>query len=306
MSGKKILITGATGFVGSNLVNALLKEKTDTFTLGIISRDVKKTKEAFGDRVRHILYEDENFKSNIIDFSPDIVVHLASYSTSRDDRDSIEKLIDSNILFLSLLLDALKETEIKLFLNTGSFAEYYYNDGELNPAYYYAATKTASRAIVNYYKNITGMKCCTIIPYTIYGGINKNKKIIDLLFDSLAVEKPIAMTKGEQVSDFVHINDVLSFYIHILNNTHLLNDMSDYHLGSGQGITLREIAKIIEKISGKKTNIKWGKLDYRSMDMMRAIAPIYKLEKELGWIPDIDIEKGISIILSQKLSKKNY
>lgn len=201
------------------------------------------------------------------------------------------------------MLDALKETKVQLFLNTGTFAEYYYNDGELNPSYYYAATKTASRSIVQYYKNLTGMKCCTVIPYTIYGGVNKNKKIIDLLFESLFAKKPIAMTRGEQISDFIHINDVIDFYIHILNNTHLLKDMHDYHLGSGKGITLREIAQIIEKISSQKTNIKWGELDYRPMDMMRAIAPIYKLEKEVGWTPKINIEKGISMILSRNLSK---
>lgn len=300
MNGKKILLTGATGFVGSNLVNALLKE--NIHTLAIISRDLKTTKDLFGEQVRHIISIDENFKNNIIDFAPDIVLHLASYSTSKDDPDSIRKMLDSNILFLSLLLDALKETKIKFFFNIGTFAEYYYNDGELNPAYYYAATKTASRSIIQYYKNLIGMKYNTIVLYTVYGGNNKNKKIIDLLFESISSDKPISMTNGEQISDFIHINDVISFFLYILKNSHLLKDRHDYHLGSGKGITIKQLAQLIEKTSGKKANIKWGGLKYRPTDVMRAIAPIYKLEKELGWKPKINIEKGISMTVSKLLS----
>lgn len=299
MNGKRILITGATGFIGSNLVTALIE--SDTNILAVTTRDIHASKEMFGKNVKYIQLESESFKSDIASFSPNIVIHLASYSTSRDDIESMRKLVDSNIVFLSVLLDALKETSVELFLNTGSFSEYYFNDGELSPVYYYAATKTASRAIVKYYSNLLGMKYCTIIPYTVYGGNNKNKKIIDLIFDSLDSAKSIPMTQGEQVSDFIHINDVVSFYLHIVNNMNRLKGTEDYHLGSGQGNTLRKVAGLVEKISSKKTNIQWGGIEYRPLDMMRAIAPIYKLEKELGWMPQISIEEGLSYVWNKKV-----
>jgi nucleoside-diphosphate-sugar epimerase len=302
MNGNRILVTGATGHIGSKLVHALLRENISE--IAVITRDTIKTKELFGEDVEHILYESVSFKSNILNFSPNIVIHLASYSTSKDDPDNIKQLIDANILFVSLLFDALKETSVELFLNTGSFAEYFYNDGKLNPAYYYAATKTASRAIVNYYKNLTGVKSCTIIPYTVYGGVNKNKKIIDLIFDSLYSVEAIRMTSGRQISDFVHLDDVVSFYVYAINNMHLLRDGGDYHLGTGKGMSLRDIAQVIENISDKKTNIEWGALEYRATDVMRAIAPIYKLEKELDWMPSITIEKGLSMMWTNNPMKK--
>jgi nucleoside-diphosphate-sugar epimerase len=298
MSGKRILITGATGFVGYHLVNTLLKNQNNN--LAIVSRSITISQELFGKKVTHIIYESSTFKSEIVRFKPQVVIHLASYSTSQDDLANMKILIDSNILFISVLLDALKEVEVELFLNTGSFSEYYYNDGKLNPAYYYSATKTASRSIVNYYKNLIGMKCCTIVPYTIYGETNKNKKIMDLLFDSLESQDAIEITNGNQVSDFIHLNDVVAFYIHILNNMELLKDNEEYHLGTGEGNSIRKIAKIVENVSGMKTNVKWGALEYRRTDMMRAIAPIYKLERELHWSPSIDINEGVRLLYLKK------
>lgn len=295
MNGKKnLLITGATGFIGSNLVNEILKD--ETFKVAIIVRNLDKAYQIFGNNVTYIQYESKSFKKGIIEFQPNLVIHLAAYSTGNDDIENIKELIDSNILFLSILLDALKEIKIELFVNTGSFAEYYYNDGILNPAYFYAATKTATRSILKYYQNLTNMKCCTLIPYTVYGGINKNKKILDIIFDSLDEIEPVKMTQGEQISDFVHIKDVVNFYIKVIKNTNLVQNSGDYHIGTGRAYSLREVSKIVEKVSNKKTNITWGAINYRPLDMMRAVAPIYKLEKELSWTPTIAIEEGIKLI----------
>ena len=71
-------------------------------------------------------------------------------------------------------------------------------------------------------------------------------------------------------------------------------------------MSLRNIAQFLENISDKKTNIEWGALEYRSTDVMRAIAPIYKLEKELDWIPSVSIEKGLSMMwVAKSTGEKN-
>ena len=118
-----------------------------------------------------------NDKEKIIEFKPEIVIHLASYLSASDQFVDILKLIDANLLFLSKLLNAVSEIHLDLFINTGSFSEYRNGDEELIPAYFYAATKTASRSIVDYYSNNYGFKQTTIIPYTIYGGNDSQKKL---------------------------------------------------------------------------------------------------------------------------------
>ena len=196
----RILITGSTGFVGRNLVPILLKKSNLILE---ITRNIDKSNSLFGDSTEKYLITDEQeaFKLAIKQFNPEIVIHLAAMLTAADDYESIQKLLNSNISFLCRLLDALKETQIKLFVNTGTFAEYYKGDGVLDPAYLYAATKTASRAFIDYYSKTSNYKQITIVPYTIYGGRNSQKKIIDIIFDSIKSDVPIDLSPGNQLLD---------------------------------------------------------------------------------------------------------
>jgi nucleoside-diphosphate-sugar epimerase len=291
MNGSNVLITGSSGFIGKKLVKKLLE--TGEINIAVTTRDTLGTQKLFGDKVRHILINDKKFKQDILDFSPEVVIHLASFSTSSDDIKSITNLIDSNLLFLTLLLDALKEVEIKLFINTGSFSEYIDNDAILSPAYLYSATKTASRSILKYYKKLSNFKLFTVTPYSVYGGISKSKKVIEIIFDSLDSKTPVMMTDGNQISDFIHVDDVVSFYSYILNNNGMIKDNGEYFLGTGRGVSIKNVAKIVENISGKKANILWGALRYRENDIMLATAPKVELEKELNWKHSLSLEDGI-------------
>ncbi|MCT7492521.1 NAD-dependent epimerase/dehydratase family protein [Aliarcobacter cryaerophilus] len=290
----KILVTGATGFVGKHLIQKL-RDFDVRFVVRNINTEYSKD--------RQIVYNDEKldvFQKDVKSYNPKIVIHLASYLTSSDDISSIKNIVDSNILFTSILLESLKSTDLELFINTGTFAEYYYNDGKENPTYFYSASKIAIKPIIKYFKNIQGFKTINIIPYTIYGGKSKSKKVIDYILDSLDSKLYLEMTNGEQILDFIHIDDVTDFYVNCVNNINLLKDEEDYHLGTGKGTSIKELSNIIEDLTNKKANINWGSKEYRTLDIMRAIAPIYKLEKELNWKPQVSIKDGIKKILEEE------
>ncbi|MCG3683481.1 NAD-dependent epimerase/dehydratase family protein [Aliarcobacter butzleri] len=290
----KILVTGATGFVGKYLI-----QKLKNFDIRIIVRNINTNYP----KDTQIVYSEEHldlFEKNVKSYNPNIVIHLASYLTSSDDISSIRNIIDSNILFPSILLESLKSTDLELFINTGSSAEYYYNDGIENPAYFYSASKIAIKPIIKYFKNIQGFKTINIIPYTIYGGKSKSKKVIDFIIESIDNKFPLDMTNGEQILDFIHIDDVVDFYIHCINNINLLKDEENYFIGTGKGTSIKELSNIIENLTNRKTNINWGAKKYRTLDIMRAIAPIYKLERELNWKPKISLENGLKKILEEE------
>jgi len=297
----KILITGATGFVGQHLLPALIETHPNIEIL-TVNRNIEKAKKLFSsEKCNHILTAD--FQS-IITFNPDIVIHLATLSTSRNDNEIIKPMIEANIEFGVQLLSTLSKCDnLKLFVNVGSFAEYRLGTDRINDAYLYTATKSAFRHFVDYYSNLAHFKYITAVPYTIYGGSDTAKKIIDYIYESLTAQAPVKMTKGEQVLDFIHINDVVSFFISVINNAQnileKLPNGEEFHVGTNKGTKICDLAKIIEKNAEKSCNIDWGGLSYRPMDVMYAVAPIKKNMKIINWETKISLEDGVKKYFKQ-------
>lgn len=285
----KILITGATGYVGKQLLKKLLENSN--LRIAALVRDIKKAKESLKtSKIQYICSKDQQWKNQVQQFNPEIVIHLAAYLTSNDNESSIEKLINANITFGSQLLEALEKCDLKLFVNTGTFAEYD-QANNLSPSYYYAATKTAFRSVLKYYQKLNSFKILHAIPYTIYGGEHEGKKVMDYLFE--AQSKEIKMTPGEQILDFIHVDDVVCFYsLAIKHCDEIIKNEDVMFLGTGKGTTIRHVAKIIEEKYHKKLNVIWGGLEYRPSDVMYAVAPIEKNHLSF-WKANISLGQGI-------------
>ncbi len=296
----KIIITGANGFVGQNLVPKLLNQGHELFEITI---EPEKSKALYGNKTKQFYYSQEKHNKLILEvnkFQPDICIHLASFLTATDDFETLQKLLNANIQFTCNVLDALKSSGVKTFINTGSFAEYYKGDGHLDPAYLYTATKSASRVFVDYYSKSYGFKYFTIAPYTIYGGLDTQKKIIDIIYDSLNNETSLDLTPGNQILDFIHLEDITDFYVEILINAHKIPDGMTFQLGTGIGSTLKDMVRIMEKFTLKSANIKWGGRDYRPRDVMYAVANISNQFHLFGWKPKISLDEGVRIYLKAK------
>lgn len=278
----KILVTGSTGFVGKNLIPILLKNE-EIERIFLLVRNVEKAKEIFlsEKKLVYITLEDK-IEENI-----DKVVHMASFLTSKDDKEVISDLIDSNLKFGTFLLDYIKKLSIKEFINFGTFAEYQYGN-KLESAYLYAATKTAYRSILDYYSRTYNFNYFNVIPYTIYGKNDSQKKVIDYIRDSF--DKEIDMTEGEQILDFIHVEDVCLFVEKLLFHEKEILNKTDFFVGTGKGISIKELSKILEKKYSKKCQINWGKLPYRKNDIMYAVALIGNNIKYLNWKSKKEVE----------------
>ena len=301
----RLLLTGITGFVGQNLLPMIIRELPDIEIMTLnISSDLGKAKEMYPwSNCQHTLTTDMD---SVIAFNPEIVMHLATVTTARNDTDIIKPMLAANIEFGVLLLDALTKCHaLKLFVNTGSFAEYRYGPSKINDVYLYTATKSAFRHFVDYYSQLNGFKYITVVPYSIYGGKPTVKRLMDYMIESLDAIDPVDMTAGEQILDFTHVSDLAGFYVHILHHQELFTSLAngeEFHIGTGKGTTIRELAAIVEKVYAQKCNIRWGGRPYRDRDTMHAVAPIAKNLALVNWKAKIDIEQGVQMMKEGKYS----
>lgn len=297
----KVVLTGITGFVGMNLMPQLLTLGSDyeflTLNVDVDEAERKYPKLQYAN-FRHVHTTD---LEALVAFNPDIVLHLATVTTAANNTEIIHPMIAANIEFGVLLLDALQKCDnFKLFVNIGSFAEYRFGPDHFNSAYLYTATKTAFRAFVAYYAGLgKGFKYITAVPYSVYGGTMTVKRLFDYMAESLDALSPVDMTPGEQVLDFIHVNDVAGFFTYVVSHAAeflaLDQNGTEFHLGTGKGTSIREVAALMEEISGRKCNINWGGRPYRERDIMHSVAPI---ERNLcGWKANIGIFDGIKNFL---------
>jgi CDP-paratose synthetase len=299
----KILITGGTGFVGQNLLPRLLRDCSDDEIL-LLSRDMEKAvnKYQLADYPHAHVVKADDWEA-VLRFNPEIVLHLAAYSTSANDVTAIDKLLSSNIQYGVYLLHALSQcSNMKLFVNTGSFAEYRKGPRAIDNAYFYSATKSAFRSFLDYYAKLTGYKYITAVPYSVYGGVPTVKRIMDYMMEAMDAPTPVDITAGEQVLDFIHVDDVASFYVatcHRLPEFLQLEQGYEFHLGTGRGYTLREVAKELEQITGRKLNINWGGRPYRERDTMYAVAPVSCNGEEGLWKSRIGLEEGLKMFVNR-------
>ena len=293
----RVLLTGITGFVGQHLVPMIVKfcPNTEVMTVNI---DLDNAVRLFPfPQCRHVSSSDWD---SIIRFDPEVVMHLATVTTEKNDTAVIRPMLSANIEFGVLLLDVLRQCPAcRLFVNTGSFAEYRLGPGKINDAYLYAATKTAFRSFCEYYSQLSGFKYITAIPYTIYGGKPTAKRLMDYMIESMTSKIPVDMTAGEQVLDFTHVYDVAGFYVYVLNHLEeffQVKDGTEFHLGTGIGTSIKEVAQLMSVAFGRNCNINWGGRPYRERDIMHAVAPVDHNALHTDWHTMITLEEGIRMM----------
>ncbi len=286
-----ILVTGATGFIGTNLTRELRKEH-NLFILGQFEGDPEKL-----DLPGYIMDDDINkladyIKNNQIEG----VIHLASLYLTVHTPEQIKDLVSSNVYFGTAVLEAASLAgSVKWFLNTGSIWQNYNVKGmEYNPVNLYAATKQAFIDMAKYYTDVFGIKFCTLKLCDTYGPNDTRRKIFKLFKDYSESGEVLKMSPGEQLIDLLYITDIVAGFtqlVKLLSEGAKLNP--EYVLSSGRQIPLKELAALFIKVSDRKLNIEWGGLPYRKREVMIP----WKGEVVPGWKAKISVEEGIQRFL---------
>ncbi len=298
MGEKKVaVVTGGTGFVGSNLIRCLVDIGWEVHAIVRPGSDLN-VLDACIDKIS--LHTHDGSTEGLVKImsaaKPKVVFHLASLFLSAHTPKDVAQLITSNVLFSSQLLEAMKESGVTNLVNTGTSWQHYENK-DYSPVNLYAATKQSFEAILQYYVEAASLKAITLKLFDTYGPDDPRPKLFHLLEKTAASQSSLAMSPGEQLIDLVYIDDVVDAYLLAADYVQLEDYAGhrSFAVSSGSPIKLKKLVQIYSEITGKKLNIEWGGRPYREREVMETWA---KGETLPGWIPKTSLEGGINNIPS--------
>lgn len=294
---KYILLTGGTGFIGSHILEELLR----------LNKKVILLKRSFSDTWRiNEFIENENLIMKDIDkedlndifnqYTVEGIFHLASISKRETDLETISNMINSNITFPTKLLETSLNHDTKFFINTGSVYEYQLDQPpisertKIKPFNLYASTKIAFEDILKFYSDNFQFNCSTLKLFTPYGPKDNENKIIPYLITNSIKKENIFIKSPNKTLDLIYIKDVVEGYINLMNNIPKFKEYETFNMGTGIGTSIKDVLKIIEKNLGKNNNVDFGNLEDDQI-----LCSNNKIKEKLNWNPKINLDEGIKI-----------
>ncbi|MFH1644781.1 MAG: SDR family NAD(P)-dependent oxidoreductase [bacterium] len=304
---KKYLITGGTGFIGSNIVRELVNQKKEVILLVEKNPDFWRIKDLL-DLVSIFEVDLTNFEQVqeiISKIKPQIIFHLAAVGVN-PDFDNLNLLFDVNFFGTVNLLRACQNVVFDCFINTGTSSEYgikktaMNEDDILEPMVDYAISKASSTMFCLKEAKTKKLPIYTVRPFNVYGDFEHPHRLIPSLMINYLKNNPINLSNPNFVRDFIYVKDVVNFYLTLSEQK---PDEYLFNIGTGIQTPLKSVVKIFESIINEKLNVNWGMSAPRPWEVDCWYADVNMAKNILNWQAEFDLEKGLEE--SFKWFKKN-
>lgn len=286
------LVTGGTGFTGSNLIKRLIADDWQVHAIVRAGSNFSLLETCLDQISLHIHDGSTEKMVKIVALvKPDVVFHLAALFLAQHAPEDIVSLVKNNITFSTQLAEAMAENGVNRLVNTGTSWQHHQNS-EYSPTCLYAATKQAFEAILQYYIDVKSFKIITLKLFDSYGPDDPRPKLFSLLKKASTSAQPLLMSPGEQLIDLVHIDDVVEAFI--IAADRLLDGLADRHekyaVSSGEPISLQNLVSIYEQENAITLPVQWGGRAYRDREVMTP----WNIGKSLpGWQAKIKLKNGL-------------
>ena len=307
-----ILITGAAGFIGSNLLHKLINKKYLINVVVSKNSDLWRIKKLKNKFILHYvnLENDREIEKIIKKIKPKTIFHLAAHGaySFQKNKKRIKKVnFDATVN----LVENCNLYGFTKFINTGSSSEYGFRNNEMtetdlvNPNSEYATFKSASSIYCQYQALFNKLPIVTIRPFHVYGPYENPTRLIPTLINNLSNNINPKLVSANISRDLIYIDDVTDIYILSCSNAKVNGEI--INLASGKNIQLSKIFSIIKKETNSKIKPTWDSMENREWDQEYWVADIKKFKKIFGNRKLISLNSGIKKFYSwYKINKKYY
>jgi len=295
-----ILITGGAGFIGSNIVNALAQMPECSVSVF----DIRGEDGKIGNVV--------NVRGNIFDFSRlmklmsdqdiDNVIHLIGLVSIVDCEKSPDLSFQLNVSSVHNILEAMRLSDAERLIFPSTAVVYgAVNDPKVseeakpNPTTVYGTHKLAAESLIREYAESYGLNATILRIFNVYGDLETEHGVVSLFVKRALARKPLIVEGGEQLRDFVHLNDVVKAFTRSLDIPAACRKI--INVGSGVGLSVKEVANMVKQSFPK------AELQYESSreGECSIFADVSRMKTILAFDP-IDPKKGIQAFIEKCLS----
>lgn len=295
-----ILLTGATGFFGSHLLEKLLSDGNfDVLVAARSSSNFSRLNHIDKTKFEMFLMDQCNFEDVLKTHNINHIVHVATeYGRGNVSAASV---LESNLIMPIMLLEAAVKCGVESFVNTDS----YFNKKNFSYSHLpnYSLSKKCLGTWLEHFAN--DIKVVNVMLEHIYGPNDRPEKFVEQMVKKIAIDKSVKvdLTYGHQERDFIYVDDAASAYLQILSEAMKQSfRFRNYSLGTGRVVSIRTFVEMIKKVSMSPTELNFGGVAYRHDEIMHSKGDPLELYN-LGWKPTWTIEAGIAKIVETYLSE---
>lgn len=296
--GRRVLVTGGAGFLGSHLVRRLAALGAQVSVVAGATSGLEKIVDCL-DRLT-VLRGDLASRSDVVRVvqhaQPHIIFHLAAAGVSPLRADA-DKMVTTNVLGLVHLLEALADIPYTRFVNTGTCFEYGNQPGPLSeehplmPLNTYAASKIMAWHLCQLHAKQTGKPVVTLRLFTFFGPGERPDRLIPSTIRSALRGEAIRITSGAQTRDYTYVEDVVDAYLRAAVREQAVGHT--FNIGSGRDYSVREIAQRVRDVMRSDVPIHAGALQTRADEAWRLCCDASKARELLGWRPRLTFDEGL-------------
>jgi len=290
----RVLVTGASGFIGSHVTEALLKANHKVLALTLPKDDLWRLDKVLSkiDILRGSLNDFSLIEGEIQKWEPDACIHLAWYAEPGKYLESPENLASLNASMH--LLTAMANFGCKHFISAGTCFEYAQKaeplteDDRTQPETLYAAAKSSFQLIGGQIAKQSPIRFSWGRIFYLYGRKEHPLRLVPAAILKILHNEVFASSPGEQMRDYLHVSDVADAFMAILEN----QAEGIYNICSGEAVAIKSIIQQIGSLTGKPELVEIGALPYRNWESMYLCGNNERL-RALGWTAKVNLQEGL-------------